>query len=300
MHVFITGASGFIGGAVAQHLVRVGHSVTALARSESTAARLASAGLQVHRGDVDDPASLASIAAAADAVVHCAVGVPQGVREADAAALEVLIDGLAGRGAPLLLTSGLGVYAGIRAAVVDEATPLDTVHPAQGRRVQLETQALQATERGVRAVVLRPAHVYGQGHAGAVTRMQCDYAERTGAGGYVGEGAVPYASVHLEDLAIAYASALERAPVGAVYNLVGHTLTTRELAGAMSHAVGAAGRVVPLTPEEAQQVWGPLAGLLITGPLISALRAVVDLDWTPRAPTLPYELVHGSLRRRHG
>src|SRR5690606_18078870 len=138
---------------------------------------------------------------------------------------------------------------------------------------------------------------YGQGQAGRFTLMQLDYAERTGAAGYVGEGAVPYGTVHIEDLAAAYVAALERAPAGSRYNLVGTTVTTRELAGAMSHAVGAGGRTVSLTPEEAHQAWGPLAGLLVAGPMASALRATVDLGWTPRAATLPYELVHGSLRR---
>ena len=73
--------------------------------------------------------------------------------------------------------------------------------------------------------------------------------------------------------------------------------SNRELAGAVSHAVGAGGRTVSLSPGEAQQAWGPLAGLLAAGPAVSALRAVVELGWTPRSPTLAHELVHGSLRR---
>jgi nucleoside-diphosphate-sugar epimerase len=212
-------------------------------------------------------------------------------------ALDALVGALAGRDAPLLLTSGLGVYAGSRASVVDEAAPLDDVVPAQRPRVLLEERALGSVARGVRAVVLRPAHVYGRGHAGAFTRLQLDHAARTGAGAYVGDGSAPYATLHVDDLAEAYAAALERAPAAARYDLVGSTLVTREVAGAVSHAVGAGGRTVSLTADAARDAWGPLAGVLIGGPAVVALRAVVELGWTPRGPSLPYELVHGSLRR---
>jgi nucleoside-diphosphate-sugar epimerase len=297
MRLLVTGASGYIGGAVARRLVEEGHVVTALARSEASARRIAGAGLRVHRGDIEDAAGLAPALADAEGVVHVAVGGPRGVTEADAAALEAMVQALAGRDAPLLLTSGLGVYAGSRAAVVDEDTPLDAPTPFQAPRVRLEEQAVRASERGVRTVVLRPGHVYGHGQAGVFTRVQLDHAERAGAAAYVGDGAVPYGTVHVDDLTAAYLAALERAPAGSLYNLVGHTLTTRELAGAVSHAVGAGGRTVSLSPEEAQQAWGALAGLLVAGPAVSALRAVVELGWTPRAPTLPHELVHGSLRR---
>lgn len=297
MQLFVTGASGYLGNTVARHLVRSGHSVTALARSDADADRLAAQGMRVHRGDLGEPESFAPAVAAAEGVVHLAVGGPHGVTDADAAALHAMVEALAGRNAPLLLTSGLGVYAGVRAAVVDEDTPLSTAVPPQVPRVRLEAQALQAAARGVRAVVLRPGHVYGHGSAGPFTRMQLDYAARTGAAGYLGEGAAPYSTVHLDDLAAAYAAALERAPAGARYNLVGHTPNTRDLAGAVGHAVGAAGRTVSLTPEAAQEAWGPFAGLLAGGPAVSSLRAVVELEWTPRGATLPFELVHGSLRR---
>jgi nucleoside-diphosphate-sugar epimerase len=297
MQLFITGASGFIGGAVARHLKQTGHVITALARSDASAEKLAAAGFQVHRGDVSDPQSFAAAITQADGVIHTAVGGPRGVTDVDTNALQVMIDGLAGRSAPLLLTSGLGVYAGIKLPVVDEATPLDPTTLPQGARIRLEAQALDAAKRGVRVVVLRPSHTYGQGQSGTFTRMQLDYAQRSGSGGYIGEGAAPYGSIHIDDLVASYVAALDRAPAGALYNLVGNTITTRELAGAVSHATGAGGRTVSLTMDQAKEAWGPLAGLLAGGPQVAGLRAVVELGATAKAPSLPWELVHGSLRR---
>ncbi|MBB4638715.1 NAD-dependent epimerase/dehydratase family protein [Longimicrobium terrae] len=297
MKIFITGASGYIGGVVASHFAGLGHDVTALARSEESAARLSSAGFRVHRGDVSDPASFVSAVAAADGVVHAAVGGARGVTADDEAALEAMVGALEGRGAPLILTSGLGVYAGMQAAVVDEDTPMDAAIPQQQARVRLEQQAVRAAERGVRTVVIRPANVYGQGGAGLFTRLQLEYAERTGAGAVPGDGSAPFVTVHADDLAAAYAAALERAPAGSVYNLAGQSHTFRELAGAMSHAVGGGGRTVALSADEAREAWGPLAALITSIPAISALRATVELGWTPRAPSLTWELTHGSLLR---
>ncbi len=72
MKVFVTGATGFIGSAVTEELMRAGHSITALARSEEAGKKLSAKGIQPHLGNLDDMESLRRAAGAADGVIHLA------------------------------------------------------------------------------------------------------------------------------------------------------------------------------------------------------------------------------------
>ena len=113
MRVFVTGASGFIGSAVVDELIRHGHHVLGLARSDESAKKLIAAGAEVHRGTLEDVDSLRSGVAATDATMH--LGFIHDFSkfkencETDRRAIRAMGEVLAGTDRPLIITSGTGL-----------------------------------------------------------------------------------------------------------------------------------------------------------------------------------------------
>lgn len=217
MHVFVTGATGWVGSAVVEELLHAGHTVTGLARSDDKAAALAATGARVVRGTLDDLDVLRNAASTADAVIHTAFNHDFSKFAANAAqdrlAIEALGGALEGSQRPLLVTSGLARIAQGRAATED-----DVPGPASPR--QSETAARTLAERGVRVATIRLApSVHGHGDYGFVPLL-IRLAREKGVSAYIGDGQNRWAGVHRPDAARVYRLALEHGVTESVYHAV--------------------------------------------------------------------------------
>ena len=284
MRVFVTGATGYVGTAVAEALRAAGHEVVGLARSDDAAARLAGAGCAALRGTLTDADVLARGAREADAVIHLAATGGADQAEVDTAAVRALLDALAGSGKPFLYTSGVWVLGPTGDVVADEDAP---ANPAAlvAWRPALEREVVDAAARGIRSVVIRPGVVYGRG--GGTPGGFIASGRKKGVVRYVGDGRQRWPFVHVDDLAALYVLALD-APAGTVLNAAGPSLPVREVAEAAARATGARAEAWPL--EEARARLGPYADALALDQQVSAERARA-LGWRPSRPSVLEELV---------
>jgi nucleoside-diphosphate-sugar epimerase len=210
MKVFLTGATGYIGSAVAERLRSAGHQLSGLARSDAAAGRLNAAGIRPTRGDFSDPASVGSAARSADGVISLATTYDPAI---DGPAIDAILEALAGSKEPFVYTSGIWSHGDTGGKVVDESTPPTPAALVQWRQA-VEDRVREGARRGIRTVVIRPAIVYGRG--GGIPAGFVQSAREEGAARYVGTGENRWPFVHVDDLADLYLLALERAPAGSL------------------------------------------------------------------------------------
>jgi len=291
MQVFLTGATGYIGSAVAEALTKSGCAVVGLARSDDQARSLAAKGLGAHRGDLRDPASLAEGARKADAVIHTALAAAADTGQVDRAAVDAIVGALVQFNRPFIYTSGCWVVGNTGDKVADEDTPLAPT-PLVAWRPANERLVLDAARHGVQGIVLRPAMVYGRG-GGLVTSF-VKSAREHGAARVIGTGENRWTFVHLDDLAGLYVLALQAAAGTLLFAAHGAAVRVRDVAEAASRAAGANGKVETTPIEEARQTMGPFADALALDQQISGERATRVLGWRPQAPSVLEELASGS------
>ncbi|MGM9480854.1 SDR family oxidoreductase [Roseateles sp. NT4] len=216
MHVFVTGATGFIGSAIVQELLSHGHRVTGLARSEATVEALNAVGASAHRGDLTDLDSLKRGAAAADAVIHTAFNHDFSrfatSCEDDRHIIMALGEALLGSNRRLVVTSGTALVAAGRPFAKETDTP-SPHHP----RVASE-QAAALAERGVKVNVVRlPPSVHGEGDHGFVPLL-INLARQKGLAAFIGDGSNRWPAVHRLDAAELFRRVVEQGRPGASYH----------------------------------------------------------------------------------
>ena len=276
MKVFLTGATGYIGSAVARALCAAGHDVVGLVRSGSATA---AGGVRPFVGDLAEPGRLAAEAARADATIHTAFRWGPEGPGLDAGFVEAALAALAGTGKVLLYTSGTWVMGNTEPGA-DEDSPL-APPPVVAWRPPVERKVIEAAARGVRSVVIRPARVYGQG--GQCFTGFYTSAREAGAALVAGTGENHWSFVHVDDLADLYVRALGAAAGSVFIAASGPALRVIDVARAVSRSAGAEGRTQTITEEEAVRVFGTVAQALVLDQQVSGRKAERVLGWRSKA-----------------
>jgi nucleoside-diphosphate-sugar epimerase len=301
MKIFMTGASGYIGGSVADSLLKAGHSVTGLARSDGSAAKLRAQGIESVRGELSSHSIVRNAARAADAVINCADA-------SDPFVVAAILEGLAGSGKAFLHTSGSSVI-GDKAAgkfspkVFHEDTPADPL-PEKVQRVAVDRVVLAAAARGVRSVVLCPCLIYGRGRGVNDDSIQVPnlirQAVKSGVPRYIGEGENIWSTVHIDDVASAYLLALDAARAGSFYFIENGEARLKSIVESIARLLGAKRAPESWSVDEAIAEWGPQSAWISLGgnSRISAEKARKMLGWKPAGAGLFHEIEQGWYLRQ--
>jgi 2-alkyl-3-oxoalkanoate reductase len=166
----ITGATGFVGGHIAEAFVQRGWAVSAIVRPTSDTAFLEKLHVKLHRGELSDPRLLGEALTDVEVVVHTAAkvgdwGPVEDYRTANVEQLRALLDACKGQALSRFIhVSSLGVYEGRHHYGTDESVPLPRQHADGYTQTKVESEELALKyhkDFGVPVVVLRPGFVYG-------------------------------------------------------------------------------------------------------------------------------------------
>jgi nucleoside-diphosphate-sugar epimerase len=285
MRIFLTGATGYVGGAVLDALLRAGHDVTALVRTNEKAKRVAKRGAHPVIGNMADPESFRGAAEAQDGYVHAAFDhSASGGPAVERTALEVMLAAAkrprtAGANTSkrfVIYTSGVWIL-GKTPEPATEAAPINPIALASFRPAH-EQLVLDAAGDHLRTMVVRPGVIYGGG-----TGMVGDLLKSASNGlvRVIGDGNNHWPCVYDRDLADLYARLVGHEDAAGVYHANDEgDERVNDIVDAIKPYVAVKPDVRYVPIDEARHKMGPYADALALDQIIRSPRARA-LGWTP-------------------
>lgn len=278
MKVFVTGASGFIGTAFIPEILKAGHEVIGLARSDSAAAKVEALGsnIKILRGSLEDLDVLKSGAKEADAIVHlgfihdfsnyeksCVI---------DRKAILAILESIENTDKAFINTIATSTLTSERVATEEDKT--------SGTRGETEALALTYAKKGIRSMSVRlPPTVHGKGDLAFITSW-INFSKKGGKSFYVGEGANVWPAVHRLDAIQVYKLALEKGVAGHSYHAIAEEGVKAKLIG---ETIGETLKLptASISLEEAEKDLGMVGSLIAGNNPVSSEKTRAALGWKP-------------------
>jgi len=288
MRAFVTGGSGFIGGALIRRLRAEGVEVSALARSDTSAAKVSEAGAQPARGDLDDVEAMAAAAEGSDFVFHAAAALGEWGRREDfehgnvQGTRNVLDAARRGRARRFVhVGTEAALMAGDPLVNVDETAPLrpdsKALYPAT--KAQAELAVREANGDGLETVVVRPRLVWGVGDTTILPGITA--AVRAGRFRWIDGGRHLTATTHVENTVEGlWLGATKGTPGEAYFVTDGDPVVFREFVNQLLATQGV----------EAPDKEAPAAVARVAGPALEAIWGLLRRSSPPPVTRLTYWL----------
>jgi nucleoside-diphosphate-sugar epimerase len=291
----VTGAAGFVGGHLVDHLRARGDTVRCLVRSRAQGARLHALGCELVEGRLDDAPVLRWLVEACDTVFHVAGAL---FARSEAELLAVNRDGTARvariaremGAARLVYVSSLAVSGPSRRGTVRYESARPRPITPYGRSKQAGEEAVRAS--GVPFTIVRPPVVYGPRDRQLLRLFRL---ARLGVVPLLGDGRQELSLVHVADLADALIlAAVEPKTAGGTYHAAHPDVVTQEeLARAVARAVGR-----PAAPLRVPEEWaGPLLALTGGAARLLGRATLLSRDKAPEFLAPAWTCASGALLR---
>ena len=296
MKIFLTGATGYIGGSVAAKLINAGHQVLGLTRSQEKAQQLQEMGIEPIVGSLTDSELLIETTQKSDAVINAADSDNPWV-------VTTILPVLHGTNKLFIQTSGSSLV-GDKAAgnkselIFNEDTPFNPALEKVGR-IAINEKVLAAAQQGVHSVVLCHSLIYGRGQGIHAESIQIpgliELAQKTGNASHIGKGENIWSNVHIDDVAELYLLAIENAPAGSFFYVENGEASMKTVAEAIGRMLGLEGETEQISLNDAIAEWGAEMAHFAFGSnsRVVATKARKMLDWNPSGASLLEEINSG-------
>lgn len=222
MRIFVTGASGFVGGAATKQLVTSGHDVRAMSRSDKSDVAIRALGATPVRCDLENVA--AEHIGDAEAIIHCAAFVEQwGERDAwrkfNVDGTQRTLEAAKSAGAKRFvhISTESVLWRGQHLRGVDETYPRapNSPYPYSWTKARAEELVEQANTPAFQTIILRPRFIWGPGDTTLLPTIR--HMAKTGQWMWIDNGRAQTSTTHIANLVHAIELALSNGRGGQAY-----------------------------------------------------------------------------------